>query len=141
RSFRRSPGRARRCPRLALAFRSRRGTLTDGLHRRLVGTQALEAGMAQLAVVGPLGEAHLRDQARLHPMRVAEARRAAHLRRVDLVLAQLGEQLLALLRGKAGPHLSRELERATLVHAEQQRADSARGSSFAGSPPDDGELL
>src|SRR5207302_4358485 len=122
--------------------RHRRRLLPHAFLRLLVRADPLECRMAQLPVRSPLGEAHLRDQARLDPVSSAQPWSAARRRVWPLVLRQLLLQFGALLRGEAGPHLPRELVTALPVrHREQQRTERTSGVPVPRSPPDDRQLL
>ena len=98
--------------------------------------------MAQLPVVRPFGEAHLRDQARLDPMRVAQPRSAPRRRGLPLVAGELLLQLPPLLRGEAGSHFAGELVPTLPVRDRQQEcAQRPRRVALARRPSHDRQLL
>src|SRR5271156_5643321 len=107
----------------------------------LIGPQTLVAGVAQLAVACPLGEADLGDQLRAHPSGAGVVPQSAGERR--RVLFDGRQPLVqAAQRGfvETGPHFTGRDKVAAFVVADQQRTqlDSA---AFRGGVTADDELL
>ena len=100
--------------------------LAHDLGGRLVLAEALERGMAQQAVAGPLGERDLGHQLRLHPVRAARGRaRAVRRERGGAPLEPAQARAQALEGGvvEAGADAAGVDETAVaVVHAEEQRA-------------------
>jgi hypothetical protein len=93
--------------------------LPGDICRVLVVAQALEPGVAELPVGGPFAEAHLGDQARLHPVHPGPGQLAAAERGAVLLQAgQRGMQAVQGLPGEAGADFAGVDELVTGVVAE-----------------------
>ncbi len=99
--------------------------------------------MAELVVVGPLGELHLRDELRLHPVRRLVRGRRRHIERTRRRLQprQLGHHARQLRVIEPAADVRDVDELLALVDAEQQRAESAARAARLGPSADDELLL
>src|SRR4051794_13766926 len=111
--------------------------------RPLVVAQATEGRVAQLAVAGPLAEAHLGDQLRLHPAGLARqlADRIGEGGLRLLELAQLRAEIAQCLLVETGADLARVEQLALLVVADQQRPELGAGALRSGETADHHLLL
>src|SRR3954447_5104233 len=148
--FRRGPGRSEPwfrvwCKVVALRSRRRRGPprgaspLPHHLPRRLVLPHPEEARVAKAPVGGPLGEADLRHQLRLHPGRATHAGNLVVARegpRRPLALAHLGADLVQRRAVEPGADLSGVDQLAVAVVAEQERTELLARAARCGEAAD-----
>src|SRR5579875_1129150 len=112
------------------------GPLPGDLRGWLVRPQALEAGVAELAVLGPLGEGDLGHQLGAdpvdapHPLGVLEGR-AALLQGVEAP-AQVGEDGA----GEPGADLARVAQASPFVVADEEGAQAGAAAAGLGEPAD-----